>query len=208
MPCISEYAVLNPNVNFNIIQYTHEVRSSTYDNDYDFIMTSSVEKELPRQTESFWIPQALFTEGSGFLVIAPKHPLYEKLNIQNEYLDFDLIKSENFIGMKKTDILFDKKSSFQQSQRGIFLKSYFQADDFIVRAHALKDGLGIALIPEVCMEDLRLLVPGIKAFKLKNHTVGRTIILMRKKSSLLNESSLDFWDFVLNYYNIPHDEQL
>ena len=30
---------------------------------------------------------------------------------------------------------------------------------------------------------------------------------MRKKKNLLGEAALDFWDFVLEYYQLPRDER-
>ena len=207
LPCINEYTALNPYVNINIMQYTHD-SSNPSDPSFDFMLTSAnaAVDAIKESNEQFWVSQTLFRE-KMFLVIAPRHPLYEEACSQGDDIDVDMFKESRFVGMKRNDTIFTGMMTHPSQKFGFVPKTYFQTDDFVVRCHALEAGIGVALLPEACIEDAKKLCPGLCAFEIKGAQKERDIIFMRKKKNLLSESAIDFWDFVLEYYGLPKDER-
>lgn len=207
LPCINEYTALNPLVNVNIMQYNHDVLNPM-EPSFDFVLSSASAKydATKEQEEHFWVSQILFSE-EQYLVIAPKHKMYGQACKMGDSIDIGMFKDVPFIGMRRGDMIFNNINPLPSRNFGFLTKTYFQTDDFVVRMHALEAGLGVALLPEACMEDAKRLCPGIRNFKIKGTPQKRDIIFMRKKKNLLSESAIDFWNFVLDYYNLPKDDR-
>lgn len=206
LPCINEYSALNPYINFSVMQTKYAQSWQEERNSYDFVLISSGMDSAPPQNEQFWVSQPLFTD-DGYLVVAPKHPLYDKLPESGSSIDLESVRDENFIGMQRNDVIVSSSGQSPSHTIGFIPRTYFQTDNFIVRMRALEAGTGVALIPGSCLADAKLLCPGLKYLKTERQNSYRTISLMRKKKSMLSEAALDFWDFAMEHFGLPEDNR-
>ena len=205
MPCISEYTQLNPMVNIHVMQYNHKLNSMETADEYDFILASAQDGVSNEQNAQFWVTQTLFSE-ECFLVIGPSHAMYKELPESGSYIDLRRFQNERFVTTRLNNNFIDLTYSICQNA-GFFPKAYFQTDDFLVKINAVRQGMAVAFLPEACLEEASLLCPGIRSFKIKNYNTRRTVVMLRKKKSLLDEPALDFWNFVMDYYQLPPDER-
>lgn len=204
MPCIADYALLNPLTNVQLLQYNHNLSHITATSSYDFILASTQDAISEEQGGQFWVPQPLFSE-SFCLVIGPKHPRASLLPEEDgAVIDLSEYSDERFVTMNLENNFIDLTYGICQNA-GFFPQSRFQTDDFLIKMHAVRDGMAIAFLPEACLEDASLLCPGLRHFRVSNYESHRTISLMRKKKNMLSETSLDFYAFVLDFFNLPPD---
>ena len=66
-------------------------------------------------------------------------------------------------------------------------------------------GKAVGFLPRSGLELARSICPDLRAVRCPLPGGDRTVQLMRKKKSLLSETALDFWDFALDYFNLPPD---
>lgn len=194
------YSELNPLTTFQMIQ-CHSSRQSVPSDKMDFILYSSSDKEVKDNREQFWVPQSLFTE--RYVLVAARD--YPGLPRNQEPIDLRLLKNEPFALMAQKSVLFDDITYSLCMNAGFFPKIYCQTDDFIVKVKSVNAGLALAFLPESCLSDARLLAPGICSYPLENHLAERTIYIMRHKKHLMTESALDFWNFLMDALELPHD---
>ncbi len=202
IPCISEYMKLNPKINIQLLQYNH-VLSRTADADHDFVLSAVQGTETISDSDQLWVTQPLFSEPL-FFVIGPKHPRFSQLPDREDEFDLTQFDSENFITTRLDNNFIDVSYSVCQNS-GFFMKSYFQTDDFLIKMNLVREGLGVAFLPESCLENAALLCPGLRTFHCGQTDSRRTVLMTRKKKSLLREASLDFWNFLLEYYDLSPD---
>lgn len=201
VPCISEYIQLNPLVNIQLFQYNHNFNRAT-DLEYDFILASAMDAVENERNADVWVSQPLFSEALLF-VIAPSHPQFGQLPEQPEEFDLSAFSDASYVTMRLDHHFID--FTYQVCQdAGFFPKSYFQTDDFLLKMNIVREGLAVALLPASCMEEANRLCPGLRSFPVK---AQRSVVALRKKKSLLSEASLDFWDFLLEAYQLPRDER-
>lgn len=206
MPCIADYAILNPRVNVELLQYNHNLSHMSSTDSYDFILASAQDTIAEEHSEQFWVGSPLLTE-SFFLVVGPKHPrLHELPDEDGAPVDLSLFSEDRYVTMNLENNFIDLTYNICQSA-GFFPQSLFQTDDFLIKMHAVRDGMALAFLPEVCLDDASLLCPGLRYFRVAGFESRRTISLMRKKKRLLSEASLDFYEFVLDYFELPKDER-
>ena len=203
IPCIREYMELNPMVNFQLLQYNH-VLNHTTDADYDFVLLSAQDSLEANHSDQLWVTQPLFSEDWVF-VIGPRHPQFSQLP-ENDVIDLTQFSGANFITMRLDNNFTDYSYNICQDAC-FFLKSYFQTDDFLIKMNLVREGMGVAFLPEACLENAFLLCPGMRAFHSSRGSEKRTVLIKRKKKSLLSEASLDFWEFMIEYFDLPSDEQ-
>lgn len=204
LKCIKEYMELNPFVNIQLLQYNH-VLNRTADADYDFILSAAEDSAENSDNNQFWVNQPLFSEDL-FFVIGPKHPQFSLLKEDEDSIDLAQFADSNFVTMQLDNNFVDFSYKICQSA-GFFLKSFFQTDDFLIKMNMIREGMGVSFLPESCLDNAALLCPGLRAFRETTLNSRRTVIMTRKKKSLLNEASLDFWDFLMDYYNLPPDSR-
>lgn len=203
MPCISEYTKLNPNINIQLLQYNHHFFSTEGVGDYDFILASA-QDSFTNEHAQFWVTQPLFSEGSR-LVIGPNHPLYAQLP-EGESVDLNLFRDARFVTMRLEGEFIDFTYHICQNA-GFFPRSFFQTDDFLLKMNAVREGLAVAFLPEACLGEAEFLCPGLRCLRVENYNMRRTIVLQRKKKHMLHGAALDFWDFVLEHYDLPADQR-
>lgn len=202
IPCISEYTRLNPLVNIQVSQYNHNLNRNS-DTDYDFILTSVQGEVSHVQSTQLWVTQPLFSE-NGLFVIGPKHPQFAGLPDHLEEIDLTQFVDANFVTMR-VDNNFSDFSYDICEHAGFTPKSYFQTNDFLIKMNMIREGHAVSFLPESCIAEAELLCPGMRYFQVKHNDIRRTVLMMRKKKRFLGEAALDFWDFVLEHYNLPSD---
>ena len=204
MPCITDYAKLNPHVHFNIVQYERHLPHNIGELSFDFILASSTTGQKTVDYNQIWDSEELFTE-NAYAVIGPKYPGFEKYLELESIEALTMLKDEQFIWQKNNLDVLDSVSVSEPKVMGFVPKIYFQTDDFLVRMHALRAGRGIMLLPESCLEDAKMLCPGLKVLKIDSLSSYRTIVLMHKKESFMGEAALDFWEFIRDYYGFREE---
>lgn len=203
VPCISAYMELNPKVNVRLLHFNHLLNSSG-EADYDFILTASRYTADLGEGQKLWTSTPLFQENAYF-VIGPAHPLFSLLPEHEEDFDLSFFSDANFILMRQDANYSDFSYELCQNA-GFVLKSYFQTDDFLVKMNIVREGKGVAFLPHSCLEQARTVCPGMRAFCCPGSGCDRIVQIMRKQKNLLSETSLDFWDFLLDYYHLSPDQ--
>ncbi len=203
-PCVNDYIRLNPGINIQLMQYNHRLLSNMEaEGDTDFILASAQYDVAADQNTQFWVTQPLFTE-ECLLIIGPNHPRFQELKDSSEGIDLKVLSEERFITTKLAGGFVDITYAICQNA-GFFPRSYFQTDDFLIKMNAIREGISVALIPQSCFPEAERLCEGLKGFRVKNYNTSRTVVMLRKKKSMMSETALDFWDFMLEYFNLPKD---
>lgn len=202
IPCIREYMALNPLVNIQVFQYNHNV-DTTPEQDYDFMLSSAQDRIDNNENSQGWVTQPLFTEESLF-VIGPKHPQFNQLNENEDRIDLSCFSDACFVTMRIDKNFVDYTYDICQSA-GFFPKSYFQTDNFLVKMTVIREGIAVGFLPESCLMEAMYLCPGLRPLHVNHCNICRTMLMMRKKKNLLSEASLDFWNFLLDHYELPSD---
>jgi LysR family transcriptional activator of glutamate synthase operon len=207
-PCVAEYQRLNPLTEFMLLQSSLGQMGSLSDHEADFILRSSANEDAVSDSSSgqFWVSQTLFEE-QMFLVMGPAFPAFNDLPVDTDTIDLSLLQDAPFITMR-VNTAFINDITYQICQNaGFWPRILFQTDDFLLKMHIVRSGSAVAILPNACLDDARMLCPGLKILKIKNYESFRRIRLLRKRKMLLTEAAQDFWNFVLDYYNLPADER-
>lgn len=206
-PCVAEYQRLNPLTEFTLLQSSFGQTASASDHETDFILRSSAnEAAISDSSGQFWVPQTLFGE-QMVLVVGPAFPTFDDLPIDANTIDLSLLRDAPFITMRVNSAFFNDITYQICQNAGFWPRILFQTDDFLLKMHIVRSGSAVAFLPNACLDDARMLCPGLKILKIKNYEAFRRICLLRKRKMLLTEAALDFWNFVLDYYNLPADER-
>lgn len=198
LPCLREYTVLNPLVKISVSQGEHHAEQNP-----DFILRSSMDVAELTAKEQFWVAEPLFQE-FFYLVTSPDYPALDWTKYSDE-IPLEDCREANFITMIQSDIFFNDVTYELCQQAGFFPKIYSQTDDFLVKMRLVGMGQGVALIPESCLREAHLLVPDVRAFRMNDVKSERTVVLMRPKKNQMTETAQDFYDFVLDYFELPPD---
>ncbi len=201
--CISAYMELNPKVNVRLLHFNHILNSSG-EIGCDFILTASRYTKEIEGTEKRWTSVPLFYEYFYF-VIGPAHPMFSLLPEREKDFDLSLFSNANFVVMRQDANYVDFSYEICKNA-GFEIKSFFQTDDFLIKLDIVREGKCVAFLPHSCLEQARMICPGMRAFCCPGSSGDRTVQIMRKQRKLLDETSLDFWDFLLDYYNLPPDQ--
>ena len=203
MGMIRDYMELNPKVSINVIQYNHDTNSNPAAENCDFILSSRGDLGEDQGDANFWVTQKLFSE-ENYLVVGPGYSGFRDCVKQGNRIDLQTMKDANFITMKIGRYFNDLTYQICRDA-GFFPRSYLQTDDFVVKMRAIRDGLGVAFLPECCLEEASYLCPGLRAFSIANYSTTRSIYMMRKRQRQMSETARDFWQFVLDYYGVESD---
>ncbi len=195
--CISAYMELNPKVKIRLLHFNHILNSSGKI-DYDFILTASSYTPNLGDGEKLWSSVSLFYE-HFFFVIAPAHPLFNLLPEREQDFDLSLFSDASFVVMRE-DASYTDPSPELCKNAGFEIKNYFQTDDFLIKMNIVREGRCVAFLPHSCLEQARLVCPGMRTFCCPDKAVDRTVYIMHKQKNLLSETALDFWNFLLDHY--------
>lgn len=202
--CVSEYMELNPLVDIQMQQYNHKLNLSA-NTDYDFILSDAHDSQENEPDTRIWVSRTLFSEDTR-LVLSPHHPLYGQTEDAEEPVDLTRFSDAAFVTMQRDSNFTDYTYHICQTA-GFFPKTYFHTDDFMTKMSIVREGLAVTFLPESCVEAAALLCPGLKILRYEPGNIWRDVVISRKKRNLLSETALDFWDFLLEYYRLPKDEQ-
>lgn len=199
IPCVSAYSELNPYTTFSISQWQSS-RGQEGQDLPDFILRSSQDPYFLQKRNQFWVPQPLFQE--KYCLVSSD--LYQPLNWQQcgESIDLAELKNAFFITMTQKDNFFNDVTDEFCQAAGFLPRTYARTDDFVIKMKMVGQGRGVALIPEACLEDAEGLVSGLRHFSLKNDGSERWLYLLRPGKSMMTEAARDFFEFVLDYYEI------
>lgn len=202
--CIDGYSRLNPKTDFMVFQSLYDQKMPESDQTIDFILRGYADFSEEHVADQFWVRQKLFSE-ENLLVIGPMFPQFHELTDHTDTVDLTRLKDAPFITMK-TDSPFFHDITYQICKNaGFWPHTYFQTDDFVMKMQMINSGNAIAFLPQCCLDNARALCPGLKAMKIQGYHAKRNVALLRKKRVLLSEAAADFWDYVLDYYNLPPD---
>ena len=203
--CAAEYSRLNPFINFRISQNSEEFVGSNEKT--DFILSAKSADAAAGEMGHFWVTQPLFSE-EYVLVAAPGHfAQLDEIPIETETADLSIMRDANFVTMFQQNMLFSDITYELCQNAGFFPKTYCQTDDFLIKMAMIRSGIAVAFLPESCLEYACLLCPGLRHFHLQDQRSRRSVYLLRPKKALMSEAALDFYDFVLDYFNLPPDER-
>lgn len=201
--CASEYSRLNPYINFYITQNSSP--GLFYNGQTDFMLNASGKEPNIDAEGRFWVTQPLLRE-EYVLVAAPGvFPVLDMIPQDEELQDLSIVSDANFVIMYQQNLLFQDITYELCQHAGFFPKTYCQTDDFLIKMAIVRTGIAIAFIPESCLEYACLICPGLRHFHIKDHSTQRTVILLRPKKVLMSEAALDFYDFALDYFQLPPD---
>lgn len=196
---IVEYTRLNPKIRLSICQRGHDAPSAAREHDFYFL---SVNPKLTDLDTDNWVSQPFMTE-SVRLVISPRYRSYPDdvtgLNIAD-------LKEEQFIGMP-LDNSFTKDITYSLChESGFAPKIFCSTEDFLTKVRLVDAGLAIAFLPECCLPAVHKLSPDTRSFTILDHDTTRTLYLMRRRKAQMTEVAKDFWNFVMDYYNVSDPE--
>lgn len=204
-PCIAAFAKENPNAAF----YFPEVRQQDQNalmSMTDMILSAARGKTYTMQ-RYFPVNRELLEE-SFYVVVSPKLIRYPK-----EKISIQLDEISRFPMIEVAPSFFYDNWVFQpddvrkiQDQTGVTLRIGYMANDFYTKVSLLKQGLGFALFPEVCIAAVLEIAPDLQVFTIEKFSIRRKIIIARKHRDQMSSASRIFWDYLLDYYQLPPDK--
>lgn len=204
-PCISAFAKENPNVDF----YFPEVKQQDPNilmNMTDMILSASRGETYTMQ-RYFPVNRELLEEGF-YIVVSPKLVQYPKDKISihlDEISDFPMIEVAPSSFYDNWVFHPDDVRKIQD-QLGITLRIGYTTNDFYTKVSLLNQGLGFALFPEVCIASALGIAPDLQVFTIENFPIRRKILVARKHRDQMSSAARTFWDFLLDYYQLPPDK--
>lgn len=197
LDCIDAYTELNPYVQVQLFQ--SQLADSHMADKVDFILASDSEAQLFTANNDGWVSKHLWSE-EMVILISPMYREYPETVTELPLID---LRDDRFTGtMIQTNFMEDLPNRLCTSAG--FTPRYFSiTDDFLSGIHFVGEGKAIAILPEGCFPVARKLYPDIRSFKIKGYYNPRNLFLLRKKESLLGEAGIDFWNFLINYYELP-----
>lgn len=122
----------------------------------------------------------------------------------------DLYETQNFpyIVMGQGDnqknndysILQDISNAF-----GITPRIAYEVNEFAFKMLLVSQGAGVTFLPQVCLPLAQLLAPDARIFAIENFPTTRSVLIARKKKAAMSPAANDFWNFALEYYQMPPD---
>ena len=199
--CALEYRQLNPDVKIVIEQAPLAPEENKSFNRFDFLLCAENKREDFFQQEQTWFARALLQEEYYFFI----SPRYREYPPSVNSLAAGDLKDDLFVTIPRTDLFFSD-ITYKICQAADFSpKAYYETNDFLVKSGIVGEGKAIAVMPECCEKVIRRLFPDIRKYKVDGYNTGRTIYFMRRKKALMSETALDFWDFVLDYFQLDSD---
>ncbi len=193
----SEYQKLNPHVTFAISNSDRDISLENV----DIILYTSNSDITNQRMEQFWVSQQLFRE--GFVVMMAPSLVPE--GVEDE-ISLPKLKDFPFIAMSFKGHLFLRDTTYTLCQNAGFTpKVTFQCNDFLLKVRLVEKGSGVAIIPECCVADAKAIAPSVKFLKIKDCDLTRSVSVMRRKKESMTETALDFWNYLMDHYNITEE---
>lgn len=201
-PCIMEYMQRNPLVKFDIRSASDYGKNIKIDE--DFIIYSSRDNTIGVNKEQFWVSKPLFKE-RDILLVSPKCMEFPE---EQESVDIRLFKDIPFITMLRHEEVFFNDVTYKICHNaGFFPKKHTSVSNFIAKVRFVEAGLAVALVPECCVADVKLLAPEVRCMQIANCVSERTVSVMRRKKQMMSNEALDFWRFMLDSFGAEADDE-
>jgi DNA-binding transcriptional LysR family regulator len=183
---LSSFLRTNPDVRFQqVLESTSSMKQKLEKAEIDFSISS-----VPfDDSEIVWEP---LMEEEIYLIVPPNHPLSkcEKIHL-NE------VKEESFISMN-TGFGFRNLTDEFCLEAGFVPNIAFEGDEPGVIGDLVRQGLGIAFVPEISW--MHQTSPSPHKIKIVDPQCHRTIGLGWSKRRYLSKSALKFREFVIKYF--------
>ena len=198
-PCIKKYSKLNPHVNFKI-SYNLKFLSHNSLDGVDFLL-SSVNDPPFNNKDQFWVTKALFHE--DYVVVLS--PILKNYPEEQTSIDLLTLKNEPFVVMPSNENVVTDVTFKYCHNAGFAPNALYETDEFVMKMNFIKDGLAVGILPESCIRDAKAFAPELRFFTIENFATKRTILIKRRKKVFMTDATLSFWDFLLDYFNVPPD---
>ena len=199
--CIMSYTELNPYIKFNLLTTEDDFDNLT--GGYDFIWGSNQDPLLLSEQNSIWAPETMMEEPLG-IIVSPKLIDYPPETTVVSLADFQDIP---FINAPKITLFYSDITTKLCLAAGFAPKIYCSTYDFTVCAHMVKAGKAAAILHETSMRAAQELSPDIRAYRIAEKPVSRTLYLIHRDRTLMSEAALDFLDFAIDYFHPPVTDQ-
>ena len=197
--CALAYAKINPYVTFSHITPDQDVEPS-------FIFTSTLNTHTLPQ-EKIWISQPLFEE-TFYLIASPRYMKAELFHTEGDSIALETMKDEYFVAYESKDILVRDITHTLCQEAGFYPKVFYKTNNFYLKMHIIDEGFSLGIIPECCLDDAKKLSPDIQIFRLKDLNYSRTVYVRRKRDGLATDITKDFWEFMLDYFNVKEEDRV
>jgi len=197
--CIREYTKINPLISFQITTMLSSSELPAMDK-LDFVLRASQGGDDWEGGDKFWISQQLFQE--NYVLIYHRDG---GLQLPDRGVDLAALENVQFVVMPRDQLMWTDITYPLCFNAGFYPKIYCQTDEFLVKVHLVDSGVAVAIIPQSCLKDALSIAPGLSCAELDRYDTARTISIMRRKKSLITEAAQDFWNFVLDYYDLPEE---
>ncbi|MCD8010167.1 MAG: LysR family transcriptional regulator [Lachnospiraceae bacterium] len=204
LPCFQEYSFLNPLVSFRITQNHTDQRDSRSEVSNDFILDMKCSGSSCSSNRQFWVEQELYRSEYCF-VVSPQYPGYKNLRFRGGRIELPSASGERFVTPQETGPGARSATRAICTNAGFLPKSYYQTDDLMVTLSLIERGMAVGLLPALSLPSDSGLCRNIQEYRIADYDASFSLYIMRKKKELLKEAALDFWEFLLNYYNLPAD---
>ena len=200
--CLSAYVHLNPYTQVMVSQFGLGERLKRNDTP-DFILCSS-HGTWSSNPEQFWIEEPLMQ--SDYVLVVPNQ-LYSPPSTNQTQLALADVKDLPFITMTNRSIFFQDSTFLLCQNAGFFPKNTFLTDSHEMRLEMLRQGMGIAILPQSYVPYLDHAPAELSVYTLEDCSIRHTLSVLRQKKNQMSEAALDFWTFMLDFFDRPKDER-
>lgn len=199
LPVVTDYNFLNPNV--KVIVARHADKDEIVSENTDFLLCSGQDGRTYMESSNSWVGQELFQE--RFLLLISER--YRQFPPNCTELAMEDLKDDSFVVTWENSPLFSD-ITFRLCQSAGFVPRYtLETNNFLFKVGLVGEGRAITVLPESCVKTAQRLYPDLRAFSIKGEDSTRPVYLLRRKKLLMSEAALDFWNFVLEHYELAPD---
>lgn len=198
-PVVADYSFLNPNVELTV---SHHVNQGDFlPENVDFLLCYGQDSQTFWEKSGSWVGQELFQE-QCHLLISKQYRTYPDNCDELSILD---VKNDLFAVMWDGSFLSSDMAFKICQAAGFVPKVTVKTNNLIFKLGIVGEGRAVAIVPESCAKTAQQLYPDLQIFHIAEASAQRPVYLLRKKRLLSSEAAQDFWDFVLEYYDLEPD---
>lgn len=199
-PCILSFTQKNAYVNFR-----YSKNPDTLQRDVDIILVPfqqghySAERHFP---VSFRVLEEDF-----YLVVTPKLHVFPRGKTSIDLLD---TKDFPYIVMERSNVYPSSDHGIIENMTnllGFTPHIAYEPCEFVTKMLLVARGAGVAFLPSACLPTARLLSPDLQVFSIENFSTHRSVLLARKRRSLMPPAAAAFWDHAVEFFHQPPDTE-
>ena len=200
-PVTADYSFLNPNVEITVSH--HVSKGDAISEEVDFLLCYGQDSQTFWEKSGTWVSQELFQEPC-YLLISKRYRTYPEDCEELSILD---VKDDFFAVMWDGSFLTSDLAFKICQAAGFVPKVTVKTNNLIFKIGIAGEGRAVAIVPESCAQTALRLYADLRMFRIAEAAAQRPVYLLRKKKILASEAAQDFWNFVLEYYNLEPDER-